>query len=69
MLLVSEAIGLISLTLHKALLVTDISAKDRLIVFNIFISFFSTHHSSIQPLQNFNEFHILPMVRVGIVPS
>lgn len=43
--------------------------EDRLIIFSIFISFFSTHHSSIQPLQNFNEFHILPMIWVDIVLS
>lgn len=55
-------------TLHytKPSLMTDISRNDRLIIFNIFISFFGTHYSSTQPLQNFN---ILPMIWVGLIPS
>lgn len=47
---------------------TDLSSKGRLIIFNIFISFFGTHFPSIQTLHNFNEFHIL-LVHVGIIPS
>lgn len=47
---------------------TDLSSKGRLIIFNIFISFFGTHFPSIQTLHNFNEFHIL-LVYVGIIPS
>lgn len=47
---------------------TDVSSKDRLIIFNIFISFFGTHFPSIQTLHNFNEFHIL-LGHVGIIPS
>lgn len=47
---------------------TDVSSKDRLIIFNIFISFFCTHFPSIQTLHNFNEFHIL-LGNVGIIPT
>lgn len=47
---------------------TDVSPKDRLIIFNIFISFSGTHFPSIQTLHNFNGFHIL-LGHVGIIHS
>lgn len=61
---------LVTFTSHYTMpsLMTDVSSKDRLIIFNIFISFFGTHFPSIQTLHNFNEFHIL-LGHVGIIHS